>query len=423
MTKIIVKCLISALLIGCSASKQRKLNKIIVNSIDNGNFENQFTGFIVFDPATKDTIINYNSDKYFLPASNVKIFTLYTALNLLPDSIPSLKYLKQNDTLYIEGTGDPSPLHPYYKDSTMVHFLSKAKNIALNLNNFNEDKFGPGWAWEDYDQYYAPERNPLPLFGNVARVSNLDSLKVVPNLFHDSIVISSGNRKREQHKNLFYFNQNRKDTMEVPFITDKELTKKLLENVLNKNVGLVDLFPVGKKETLYGMPSDSLYRKMLFESDNLIAEQLLILSSSVLKDTLNGKIPRDYILSNQLSSLRQPPRWVDGSGLSRYNLFSPESLMVVLQKLYQDLPKDRLLNLFPAGGVDGTLSDWFKGNPEPYLFAKSGSMGNTYCLSGYLYTASGKTLIFSFMNNHYRQSTNNLKKEMAVIFERLRDTY
>tara|TARA_R110002051_G_scaffold286825_1_gene349453 strand:+ start:656 stop:1927 length:1272 start_codon:yes stop_codon:yes gene_type:complete len=419
----IVILLLSVLSIGCSASKQRKLQKSIVNSINSDYFKNQFTGCIVFDPTTKDTLFQYNSEKYFLPASNVKIFTLYTALQLLPGQIPSLKYISQNDTLYIEGTGDPSTLHPILQDSTIIHFLAKAKNIALHLQNFNEDRFGPGWAWEDYDEYYAPEKSPLPLYGNVTTVSSTDSLRVIPSVFSDSTVFSKNASKRKLHQNIFYFDPLRKDTLEVPYIIDDNLVRTILENVLHKDIKLIPEMPMGPKDILYGIPSDSLYKRMMHDSDNFIAEQLLLLSSSTIKDELQGKIARDHILANQLSFLRQPPRWVDGSGLSRYNLFTPESLVAVLHKIYLDLPKERLFGLFPAGGENGTLVDWFKGNPDPYIFAKSGSLGNTYCLSGYLLTKSGKTLIFSFMNNHYKQPTNSLKKEMTVIFERIRDTY
>ncbi|MET6991703.1 D-alanyl-D-alanine carboxypeptidase/D-alanyl-D-alanine-endopeptidase [Sediminicola arcticus] len=423
MNRIILIFSLSLVLAGCSASRQRRLHKNIVTIINSRQFKNQFTGYIVFDPITKDTISNYNSEKYFLPASNTKIFTLYTALQLLADRIPSIKYISQNDTLYVEGTGDPSALHPFFKDSTLLHFLKKAKNIALHLNNFDGNSFGPGWAWEDYDHYYAPERNSLPLYGNVTFISNIDSLRIIPSYFKDSIVFSTAAKKRKLHQNVFYFDSLRKDTLEVPIITYANLTKELLETATHKKIELVSEMPAGKKEVLYGILSDSLYKRMMYESDNFIAEQLLIVSSSTLNDTINSTIARDHILVNQLSNLRQPPRWVDGSGLSRYNLFTPESMMIVLQKMYAELPKDRLFSLFPAGGKKGTLIDLFKGNPKPYVFAKSGSMGNTYCLSGYLLTNSGKTLIFSFMNNHYRQSTNNIKKEMTSIFELLRDTY
>lgn len=423
MNKNILILILPVLLVGCSASKTRQLNKNIVNTINRGDFENQFTGCIVFDPATQDTLFHFNSEKYFIPASNAKIYTLYTALQVLPDQIPSLKYISKNDTLYVEGTGDPSSLHPVFKDSTVIHFLAKSKNIALHLNNFLEDDYGPGWSWEDYDQYFAPARSPLPLYGNITAISKLDTFRVIPPLFRDSVIFSTSAKKRKLHQNIFYFDPLRKDTLEVPFKLNDELTKTLLEKALNKEIKLIPEMPRGPKDILHGIASDSLYKRMMHDSDNFIAEQLLLVSSSLLKDTLKGKIARDYILANQLSSLRQLPRWVDGSGLSRYNLFTPESMMEVLHKLYLELPKDRLLSLFPAGGEHGTLLDWFEGNPEPYIYAKSGSMGNTYCISGYLLTSSGKTLIFSFMNNHHRQATANLKKEMTTIFEMMRDTY
>jgi len=161
---------------------------------------------------------------------------------------------------------------------------------------------------------------------------------------------------------------------------------------------------------------------MMIESDNFLAEQLLLLCSSTLSDTLSSSKVREYILENELADLKQQPRWVDGSGLSRYNLFTPESMIHVLSKLYDDIPRERLFDFFPAGG-QGTLKDWYPGKPEPYLFAKTGSVGNNYNISGYLITKSGKILIFSFMNNHFRHPSSEIKKRMQRIFEALRDDY
>jgi D-alanyl-D-alanine carboxypeptidase/D-alanyl-D-alanine-endopeptidase (penicillin-binding protein 4) len=95
----------------------------------------------------------------------------------------------------------------------------------------------------------------------------------------------------------------------------------------------------------------------------------------------------------------------------------------VLQKLYEEISRERLFHLFPAGGVSGTLENWYPGDPEPYLYAKTGSLGNNHCVSGYLITKSGKTLIFSFMNNHFRHPSSEVKKRMQRIFEGIRDTY
>lgn len=116
------------------------------------------------------------------------------------------------------------------------------------------------------------------------------------------------------------------------------------------------------------------------------------------------------------------PRWVDGSGLSRYNIFTPGSIVLILKKLHTDYEWDYLKEFFPVGGQTGTLKDHFNAGSEPYITAKSGSMGNIYCLSGYLRTKSGKLLIFSFMNNSFSASQGvEIRKEMDRILRIMRD--
>jgi len=63
--------------------------------------------------------------------------------------------------------------------------------------------------------------------------------------------------------------------------------------------------------------------------------------------------------------------------------------------------EQQLLELLPSWNVNGTLKNP-KSKETAFVFAKSGSMGNTYNLCGYLKTKSGKLLSFSFMNNHFR---------------------
>ncbi len=422
MKKIFFACSILLFLIGCASAK-KNLQRTTKTVLESPFFDNQFTGFLILDAESNDTLYNLNSTKYFTPASNTKIFTLYTALQFIPDKIPALKYLTQNDTLYIEGTGDPSFLHPYFKDSTALNFLGSHSNIALYLNNFEEEKFGPGWSWGDYDNYYQPERSPFPLYGNVVTVHHTDTLNVTPSYLQDKVVAIDYKVQREANDNVFYFGKSRRDTVEIPFKTDSTLTRTLLEDALGKKIRITDRMPSGEKRILYSLPSDSLYRRMMHESDNMIAEQLLLVASSTLSDTLNGERVRDSVLNNQLSDFKQQPRWVDGSGLSRYNLFTPESIVHILHKMYREVPKNRLFKLFPAGGVSGTLERWYPGDPEPYIHAKTGSLGNVHCVSGYLETKSGKTLVFSFMNNHFRHSSSEVKKRMQRIFEEIRDTY
>ena len=422
MKKILFILLAFVSLTSCKSHK-----KIISKSTDtiilSDFYKNQFVGLLVLDPETNDTLYSNKSEKYFTPASNTKIFTLFASLQLLPHQIPALKYAVKNNTVYVEGTGDPSFLHPHFKDSTAFHFLQKYNSIVLDLNNFEDKKLGQGWAWDDYQYYYQPEITSLPLYGNVTNISNTNGLNVIPDFFKNDVVRTGYKKNRELEKNTFYFSRSRKDTIEIPFRTDSVLTKQLLESALNKKISLSNKPITGEKQILYGQPSDSLYIRMMHESDNFIAEQLLVLSSSTLSDTLSGKRTREYILENQLADLKQPPRWVDGSGLSRYNLFTPESMVSVLNKLYQTVPRQRLFSIFPENAVSGTLKTWDYDGGFPKIYAKSGSLSNNYCLSGYLITKTGKTLIFSFMNNHYQQPTSEVKKKIQQILRQIADTY
>lgn len=405
----------------CASGK--KLEKTITATLHLESFRNHFTGIMIYDPKSGDTLYRLNSDKYFTPASNTKIFSLYTSLLLLPKQVPALKYCSVNDTLFIEGTGDPSLLHPYLNDSSVTGFLKGFKNISLNQNNFTDSKFGPGWAWEDYDGYYSAERSALPIFGNVVTISNTDTLAVLPNYFISDVNLITNTINREIDTNTFYFDPTRKDTLEIPFKTESIVIKTLLERALGREISVADKMPCEEKMILSGILTDSINKRMMQESDNFLAEQLLLLASSTLSDSLNTKTAIDYMLKNHLKDLKQTPRWVDGSGLSRYNLFSPEAIVYVLKAIHEEVPKERLFNLFAQGGESGTIADWYPGNPHPYIYAKTGTLGNNHNISGYLITKSGKTLIFSFMNNHFTNPTSDIKKQMQFVFEWIRDNY
>jgi D-alanyl-D-alanine carboxypeptidase/D-alanyl-D-alanine-endopeptidase (penicillin-binding protein 4) len=85
------------------------------------------------------------------------------------------------------------------------------------------------------------------------------------------------------------------------------------------------------------------------------------------------------------------------------------------------LPRERLLSIFPAGGLSGTIEKWYGGNPHPYVFAKTGTLANVHCLSGYVVTRRNKTYLFSFMHNNYLNRTNEVREEMQKTLEWIRD--
>ncbi|MDP5105114.1 MAG: D-alanyl-D-alanine carboxypeptidase [Polaribacter sp.] len=386
-------------------------------------FENQFTGIYIYDVNADKVVYNYNGTKYFTPASNVKIVTLFAGLELLSDSIPAFKYKVDKDTLTIQGTGDPTFLHPYFKDSTAFNMAKKYKKINMITNTIADKKYGPGWAWEDFDSYFSPERSTFPMYGNVLTIQNENELKSTPTFFENTIKITNKGYGREELLNSFYFDKNRTKETAIPMIIDSLLITNLWNDLLPNKVNLIKESAIKPSKIAYSIPSDSLYKRMMNVSDNFLAEQLLILASSTLSDTLSSENTIDYMLANQLKDIKQKPRWVDGSGLSRYNLFTPNSLVEILTKMYKKIPQERLFSFFNIEGRSEVLKDGFSKDEFPYIFAKTGSLGNNYNLSGYILTKTNKVLIFSFMNNHFMHSNAKIKEQMQFIFKDLRDHY
>lgn len=393
-----------------SCSITHKINR---NFKKEAKVNSSFKGFVLYNPSTKEELIKYNGQKYFTPASNTKLFTFYTAYKALQDSVTSLAYYKTKDSLIIKGTADPSFL--YGTDSTkVIDFLQKeTAPIYLLDEAIKETAYGSGWAWDDYQYYYMPEKNLFPIYGNIVKFSMTDSLvSSTPSYFKQHVkIVDSTSFYRELYHNNFFLQKDSKVEKEVPFITSNQLVAKLLGNQINKEIKVIPTLKKYNFKILRSIHYDDLYKKMLVESDNFIAEQLLLQVGKEVLNVYSVESAIEYALENYFQDIPQKPRWVDGSGLSRYNLFTPNDFVYLLEKMYNEIPLDTLLNYFAITSESGTLNNWNE-NKKPYIFAKTGSLSNNYNLSGYLITKKGTVLIFSYLNNHYQKSTSEIKNTM-----------
>lgn len=395
-------------------------------------FKTGFSGVMVYDPVTKKMIFEHNSERYFTPASNTKLFTFYTGLKVLGDSAVGLEYYIKEDSLIFRGTGDPSFLYEEFEPFEILDFLKgRSEKLFYVPPTFKEEHFGPGWSWDDYNYSYSVERTPMPIYGNFVTFSS-NSKKAVPTvkpqffskfLLKDSLGEKSFTVNRERDKNIFLYHHPvgaEKKSRNVPFISSPHLLTELLSDTLQKPVKLLSAKKTdfSHSKILHSIPTDSLYKRMLQVSDNFIAEQLLLMSSKALSDTLKTKIAIDHMQKNYLQDLPDEVIWVDGSGLSIYNKFTPRSMVRLLEKIFQEVPKDRLFQLLPAGGESGTIEYLYKAD-EPYIYAKTGTLSNVHALSGYIETKSGKVLIFSFMNNNYMAPSAEIKAGMEIILRNI----
>ena len=158
---------------------------------------------------------------------------------------------------------------------------------------------------------------------------------------------------------------------------------------------------------------------MMHRSDNFFAEQTLLMVSEKLLGEMSDRKIIDTLLNTDYALMPQSPSWVDGSGLSRYNLFSPKDFIFILNKMKNDFGMNRIKNILPTGGT-GTITSYYK-QDSGYIFVKTGTLNGVAALSGFLYTRKNKLLIFSVLVNNHRGSNTNIRKGVEKFIQNLRD--
>lgn len=435
-----MKKILLGLLIALSSCTVQKINSSLKKS---EVFDKGHLGFMLVDPGKEKPLVAINSDKYFIPASNTKLFTFYTAYSILGDGLVNgLNYLEKGDSLIFWGTGDPSLLHPDLKNDKVIEFLKSSKKDLYLMNNFDQvTAFGPGWSWDWYNAYYATERSAFPVYGNVVRFEKAkdeERITVIPERFRsflsgkDSENWQGYQFRRDRFSNLFTYQINSKNVQEafqtdIPYITSAESTSVMLSELIGKKVELIknESYLKLDPKKLQTHSADSIYAQMMKISDNFLAEQLLLLVSDQLTNTLSIADAIEYAKENLLKDLSDEPIWYDGSGLSARNMFTPRSIIALLGKIREEVPLEKIKAYFPAGGESGTIRNWYKADTgqSPYIYAKTGTLSMANSLSGYLITKSGKILHFSCLMNNYAIPANDLKTELQKVLYYIHDKY
>lgn len=422
--------IITAVILSCSTTRHAgtKLNELFTRDT---LFNDHFTGFLLYDPATKKNIYEFNPDHFFTPASNTKIFTLFAALKTLPDSIPSLEYALRNDSIYIWGLGDPTLLNPEFKneDNSLRFVGSLGLPVIFCKDNFQSKHFGAGWAWDDYLYAYQAEKSSFPVFGNLMYF-NYDQLRNEMVLLPEFCEVNfqpgaSFQLERDLQSNTYSIEwpENNGDlVLRSPLhLTDSLLTSVFSHYVKSGFTISQNCPELTNKKIKYGVGLDTIYAALMQHSNNFIAEQLLLSVSAALTDTLDTQVGINRIGKKYLHNIAHEMQWYDGSGLSRYNQFTPRAIVNVLEQIYRILPPEKIKDIFPAGGKSGTIRSWYANeNGPPFIYAKTGTLRNVHCLSGYLFTDSGKTLIFSFMHNNFKGSSSKVKRQMNTVLQNIK---
>jgi D-alanyl-D-alanine carboxypeptidase/D-alanyl-D-alanine-endopeptidase (penicillin-binding protein 4) len=389
-----------------------------------------------------------NNHKLFHPASNMKLLTTATALDVIDSNFQfttrvysdgkiETGILKGN--LYIKGSGDPlltvDDLDSIARVVRKCGIQKIEGDLVGDVTYFDEEFWSPGWMWDDEPYISAPFITPLSVNGNSIElkvfsgvsIGDTVSIKLNPqtdfiNIRNKAITSDDPSNpeltvKRIQHENIIVIeggiipsSSSQKYSFSVwqPELFFLHLFKnQLIKNGISFN-GVIKLGqrPSNVELASYSHPLDSVVFRINKFSDNLAAENLLKTIAAVKCGTPGSTSNGLFIMKEYLSKKGIDTSDVvlaDGSGESFYNYLSPDAIVTLLKKQFENKETfPRFIQSLSVAGVDGTLKNRIKGSfAEGRVYAKTGTLSGVSCLSGYAKTEEEKLVAFSILCNHF----------------------
>ena len=386
-------------------SARAELRHSIDSLTSQSEFRNANWGVLIVNPRTGDTLYSKNAGKLFMPASNMKIITTAVALTLLgPDYSYKTAFLADgpvhdsllDGNLLVIGRGDPTisdnmrgvatTVMDALADSVRAHGIREVSGSLARVGDaFPDSIHGYGWEWDDLGEYYGAGVDELIFNEGMAPTT----LRPPPDTVRDSLY--SGPAKDPATGYLNAFND---------ALIRKQITVQagVMDSILPTPVKMDTLF------VFTSLPMRNIIPALMKPSQNQIAE-ILLKTIGLERGGMGTSDSARRIVGQQLLSWGvQQDGFVirDGSGLSRHDLVSPETIVRVLDRIQQDTAFAVYYNAMPIAGIDGTLQDRMKGTPaQGNVHAKTGSIAAARSLSGYVTTADGERLIFSILANNW----------------------
>jgi D-alanyl-D-alanine carboxypeptidase/D-alanyl-D-alanine-endopeptidase (penicillin-binding protein 4) len=460
-----------------SFGSRAALRLAIDSMADAPEFSNAHWGILIVDPETSDTLYSRNAGKLFMPASNMKILTSSTALAQLG---PEYRYRTvfaargqvANGTLsgdlLVIGRGDPSvsdhmlhdamaPLR-IIADSLAARGITRiAGRVVASGNAFPGEVLGYGWSYDDFeDSYSAPidellfnegfselhvrggDRPGDPVHVEVRPARSFPKVHIAA---VTGPVVSSDSARRRANTLLARRDSvtwdvtllgqiGPQDTAVVEVVhhdPDGAYIAAVREALRDKGITIDDastdtLAHVETLATLSSPPLRDILKALMKPSQNQIAEMLF--RTVALEATGSGRTDSaSAVVERRIATwgvARNEAVVRDGSGLSSYDYISPRTVVRILDAMKKSPSFGVYYDALPIAGVDGTIRNRMKGTPaENNVHAKTGSVALARSLSGYVTTADGHMLIFSFLANNWTVNVRAVERVQDAIAARL----
>ncbi|MGB3532323.1 MAG: D-alanyl-D-alanine carboxypeptidase/D-alanyl-D-alanine-endopeptidase [Microcoleaceae cyanobacterium] len=414
-------------------------------------FQRSRWGILIETLPSSAPLYSLDADHYFIAASTVKLITTAVALHQLGADfrIGTSVYGDNSDNLLVVGRGDPSLGDTQLQDLAQQlknQGITRVNHLQADNSYFSGVAIDPSWEWEDIQAGYGAPINSLILNQN-----SLD-LILAPLAVGQPLKVTW---VRPQQSNGWTIdNQSITVTKNKPEFVEigRDLTQPLLRiagqlhvgsqpepvyaAVVNPAENFIQGFvesltevgievtkssitqqssTLGLKELAYveSPPISELIQEVNLESNNVFAGALL--------QTLGvRKNPQDTVTGG-LNQIQQTlTQWginpdsyvlVDGSGLSRQNWLSPQTLVQVLQVMATFPEFEQYKNSLPIAGVSGTLKNRFLNTAAANIVqAKTGTLSGVNALAGYINPPHYSPLTFSIMLNQSQVSSRDSRQ-------------
>jgi D-alanyl-D-alanine carboxypeptidase/D-alanyl-D-alanine-endopeptidase (penicillin-binding protein 4) len=425
-------------------SLKSKLDKVLKNKY----FDTCLVAIQVEDLTTNKTLYKKNEKLLLRPASNMKVITSSSGLLFLG---PDYKFETElyydgyvsSDTLYgnLFVVGDCDPDFVTQDLYTFVDAIRSLNVSVINGNIYGDVSFkdslywGKGWMWDDDPSSDAPYLSALNINDNCVEVTydgENDEVKLNPETNYVSVIQIYNDKKLTidrnwlERKNEIIINGNAEGktySAKVNVLNPAKYFLTVFSEVLDSNnikltgnIEIQKLLSDADFLTSVSRKYSDVIINLNKTSDNLSAEMTLY----ALADKYSGKPATAdsgvQFLNQLVDSVGLEPkdyRFVDGSGVSHYNLVSAELLVSILKYFYKEKPGlfEILYNSFPIAGIDGTLENRTrKTKAENNVHAKTGTLSGVSTLSGYLTNKKKHTIAFSILMQNFVGSASKAKK-------------
>ncbi|RKR77377.1 D-alanyl-D-alanine carboxypeptidase/D-alanyl-D-alanine-endopeptidase (penicillin-binding protein 4) [Otariodibacter oris] len=409
-------------------------------------------GFIAKNIDTQQIVAEYQSQTFMLPASTQKIFTALASRLTLPDSFRfetallsrgTVKNGVLNGDLIARFTGDPT-----LKSQQLNQLVTQLKqqginkiqgNLILDTSVFASHDKAPGWVWNDLSICFSAPAAAVNIDNNCF-YANLDAnqsvgkpIKVsVPNSLPVQVIsyayvadkndASYCQLDAEMGENNRYYVKGCLARQSKPFSLHFAIQDPTGYgvNMLRADLAKAGIQFSGQAQVAnrpqqgkqlavhYSAPLSELLKTMMKTSDNQIADTLFrtIANQQSHRPASFPLASQEVhnVLTNQAKVALKNSTLADGSGLSRHNQISAESLLSALEYIAKNDQKLHLLDTLPIAGVDGTMSNRESVAKSPLdknMIAKTGSLKGVYNLAGVMKNKRGERIVFAQLVNGY----------------------